>query len=72
VSNLGGGVSACEVRLIEGQDRVLARGVVAIDLAEGPPPVIAWGGHVYLLIADSAVYRKARVFYAGDSFEAVA
>ena len=64
-------VSACRVRLIEGQNRVMAQGVVVIDLAEGPPPVIVWGGEVYLQIIDTDLYRKARVFYAGDAFKAV-
>lgn len=67
-------ITACQVLLLEAADRIVARGVVAID-ADGPPPVIFYDGQAYLptlKVAGEQCYRKARVFYAGPSFEALA
>lgn len=53
----------------------LARGVVPIDTAEGPPAVITWDGATFVIggwRADGSLdYRKARVLHAGAGFEAV-
>lgn len=56
-------------------DRTIARGIAPIDMAEGPPAVICWDGATYVLrgwcLDGSLDYRRARVFHAGASFEAV-
>jgi hypothetical protein len=64
-----------QVALLGLADCVVARGVVAIDTAEGAPTVIIWEGEAYVMRlaggTDELCYRKTRVFYAGASFEAV-
>lgn len=68
-------IMAQAVRLLEGGDHMIARGVVAIDTAEGAPRVIFWEGEAFVLrrqaIEGELCYRKTRVMYAGASFEAV-
>lgn len=69
----GGRISACEVNLVD-DGRMIARGVVPIDDDEGAPPVICWQGDVFvkfLKVDALALYRKTRVFHAGDCFEVV-
>lgn len=66
-------ISACRCLLLEGADRVVASGIVAID-AEGSPPVIFFDGEAFLVsvkVDGDQLYRKTRVFYAGDSFGVV-
>lgn len=66
-------ITACRVWLLEAGDRVLAEGVVAIDV-DGPPPVIFWEGDAFLptvRVDGTQCYRKTRVMYAGASFGAV-
>jgi hypothetical protein len=69
-------VRACAVTLFDG-DRLVARGMVAID-AEGVPPVVMFDGDAFLPVLeagdrmpDSQAYRKARVLHAGDNFQPV-
>ena len=67
-------IKAQSVVLLEGVDRVLARGVVAIDVIEGPPPIIFWEGDAFvptLNVEGEQCYRKTRVMYAGASFQVV-
>lgn len=66
-------IVAQAVRLLEGGD-MIARGVVAIDPAEGAPRIIFWEGEAFLLrreaVAGELCYRKTRVMYAGANFQA--
>lgn len=67
-------IKAQAIVLLEGVDRVIARGIVAIDEREGVPPVIFWEGDAYLptlKVDGEQCYRKTRVMHAGASFEAV-
>lgn len=67
-------IKAQSVVLLEGIDRVLARGVVAIDMREGLPPIIFWEGDAFVptvSVEGEQCYRKSRVMYAGPSFQAV-
>lgn len=54
---------------------VIARGLVPIDSAEGPPGVITWEGDIFVIagwcVDGSLDYRKTRVMHAGANFEAV-
>lgn len=63
------------MNLIGADNRTIARGVVPIDEAEGPPAVIAWDGDMFVMLGwcrDGSIdYRKARVMHAGASFEVV-
>lgn len=69
-------ILAQRMNLLEAGDRVIARGVVPIDTAEGPPKVVTWDGETFVLLGwhgdDSSLdYRKVRVMHAGENFEAV-
>lgn len=64
-------IVARDVRLLDG-DTIVARGVISIN--DGAPAVIVRDFEVYLAdgeIHGALLYRKARVFRAGASFEAV-
>jgi hypothetical protein len=68
-------IVAQQIKLMEIGDRLVARGVLPIDTAEGAPPVIFWEGKAYVLRlacgSGEICYRRTRVFYAGANFEAV-
>jgi len=62
------------VQLRNRDDRVVARGVVAVADSEGGPPVIIWDGDAYIPAprdGEELCYRETRVMYAGASFRAV-